>query len=102
MSRSAVHTLIGLCLFTLGLVALYAASSPGRAETIPAPIEAPVVTIGPVAPIDGVGPAVERVLAEAGRAGPPTPEESAQIPDHVMAVLVENGVALVVPTGGEG
>ena len=104
MSRSALHTLIGVFLFGTGLFALYGVLSPSPAAQPTQAIDdqtPPTVPV-PVDQVEGLGLAVELVLSVAGRAGPLGPDELSQIPPEVTRVLIEKGVTLTIPLGGEG
>jgi hypothetical protein len=100
LSQSTVHTLIGLFLFATGLVALFAVSS--LAQPVTPTTRSPEAAVVPVTTdrIAALGPAVERVLVESGRAGGLTEAESSQVPPQVLRALADNGVVLTIPERG--
>jgi hypothetical protein len=102
LSQSTVHTLIGLFLFATGLVALFAVSSPAPAQPVTPTSRSPEAPVVPVTTdrIAALGPAVERVLMDSGRARGLTDSESSQVPPQVLLVLADNGVVLTIPEGG--
>jgi hypothetical protein len=104
LSQSTVHTLIGLFLFATGLVALFAVSSPAPPQPATPTTSSPDAPVVPVAldRIGAIGPAVEGVLMESGRAGGLSAAESSQVPPQVLRVLADKGVVLTIPErGGE-
>jgi hypothetical protein len=102
MSHSTIQGLVGLFLFVSGLIALYAVSTPEPAIADDPVAISPQQTATPPTPtrIVEVGPQVQQALAEAGRAEVLGADALRQIPPEVARVLIENGVVLTVPPGG--
>jgi hypothetical protein len=102
MSHSTIQGLVGLFLFVSGLIALYAVSTPepARVDDQVAINPQPRATSATPTRIVEVGPQVQQALTEAGRAEVLGAEAMSQIPPEVARVLIENGVVLTVPAGG--
>ncbi|MGH8947696.1 MAG: hypothetical protein ACRDXF_02465 [Acidimicrobiia bacterium] len=97
MSRFSIEGITGSVLLLAGLVALRAATTPAMPESdsaIPAAVSEQVT-------VDGVHPAVQRILASIGSAEVLTAEEMAQIPPTVARVLLDRGVVLALGPGGD-
>jgi hypothetical protein len=102
MSHSTIQGLVGLFLFVSGLIALYAVSTPEPARNDDPPASNTQATATSATPtrIVEVGPQVQQALTEAGRAEVLGADAMSQIPPEVARVLIENGVVLTVPAGG--
>jgi hypothetical protein len=101
LSQSAIHTLLGFLLFVTGLIALFAVSSPPPSAATPQePTTPPPSMVGDVDLIEGIGPEVEQVFLEGGTAEVLGADAMSQIPPEVARILVENGVVLTIPDGG--
>jgi hypothetical protein len=100
LSHSTIQGVVGLFLFLTGLIALYAVSSPG--PSVDDQVFGNPTTLSPVTPatIEGIDPQVQQALTEAGRVELLGADEMSQIPPEVALVLIENGVVLTVPGGG--
>lgn len=108
MSRLSLQTTSGLFVFLAGLAVVYAvAVAPGSDTPVPRKSVAPAasVTIAVTPPgLEGVGPAVQRVLYASGKAQAVRAEDLSELAPEIARVLATYGATLAVPVnqGGGG
>lgn len=91
-------------MFLVGVVVLYTvATRPTEPEVsgVVATTTSSVTTESAATPIEGVSPAVAKLLGSAGVVGGLTREEAIQLAPEVVRVLARYGVTLVVANGSE-
>lgn len=107
MSRISPQTLSGLFVLLAGLAVVYViAVGPGATE---APSEvtstslagAPVLEVAPPN-LEGVDPAIQRVLYASGKAEALRVDQISELPPEVARVLASFGVTLAVPETSAG
>jgi hypothetical protein len=103
LSRSTIHGVIGLALFATGLVALYATLSPRPTDPVPQQAVGGEASVASEEAdrIEGIPPAIERVLLRTGRASVLDSGAMGGIPPEVARVLLENDVTLTTPGRGD-
>jgi len=96
LSRPSIQGITGLVVFIAGILALHATTTaPGSGD-----FSNPPVVPEPAA-IQGMDLSVQRALEKEGWARVLTAEELATIPAAVAQTLIEQGVALTPPLGGD-
>lgn len=106
MGRGALSIATGLAVLIMGVMVAFnlnADDEPPREILTPPIIAVTPPTLAtansnPIPGLPGVGPATNRILEWSGNAGPVGDKEMAQLPHAVVAVLVEYGAPLLVPT----
>jgi hypothetical protein len=106
LSRLPQQAITGVFVLVAGLVVLFAVViAPGeRAAPVTATVPATVAPAGDGSPlIQGLDPAVQRVLYSSGLTETLTPDEMAEVPAEVARVLIHYGATLAIPlnAGGE-
>ena len=107
MSRLTPQGVTGLFVLVAGLAVVYMIavtpeSEPVTESVVVSPPGAELTEVPPPA-LEGVDPAVQRVLFASGRAEAFRADQLTQLPPEVARVLVSYGVTLTVPAteGGE-
>jgi hypothetical protein len=106
LSRLPLQIAAGLFVLLAGLIVVYAAvAAPGRQpvaqQVVPAPSPTQVVEVPPPT-LEGVDPAVQRVLYSTGRAEAFRADELTQLPQEVARVLASYGATITVAVEAEG
>lgn len=105
MSWSSVPTVLGALVLSAGLVAVGAtsrsepkatAAAPPTVVTVPTRVELPA----PV--LEGIDPAIQRVLYDSGAAQVVAPSGVAELPVSVARVLAYYGATLTIPLANQG
>jgi len=101
LSRLTPQGVTGLFVLVAGLAVVYVIAVTPEADPVTepvvvSPVGAPVTEVPPPA-VEGVDPAVQRVLYASGRAEAFRADQLTQLPPEVARVLVSHGVTLAVP-----
>lgn len=106
MSRLSPQGVTGLFVLLAGLAVVYVIAATPEIEPLPEPVRVapPVAQVTEVPPpaMEGVDPAVQRVLYASGRAEAFRADQLTELPPEVARVLVSYGVTLTVPATESG
>jgi hypothetical protein len=106
LSRIPLQIAAGLFVLLAGLIVVYAGiaasgAQPVAQQVVPAPSPTQVVEVPPPT-LEGVDPAVQRVLYSTGRAEAFRADELTQLPQEVARVLASYGATITVAVEVEG